>query len=111
MRKIKGFCGLFFRSINKTRNSTEMQKVYSECFVFCGVFRKNIREIPVKCEIQKVYAGQAGYTLILLIFVARCPPPLKTTMHSHKWVLRSFLQKYCFFRKTCSIIKHPLPNS
>ncbi len=55
-QKIKGSCGLFFRSINKTQNSLEIQKVYSECFVFCGVFLKNISEIPAKCEIRKVYS-------------------------------------------------------
>ncbi len=31
-QKLKGFRGLFFRSINKTRNLPEMRKVYSECF-------------------------------------------------------------------------------
>ncbi len=51
--KYKGFCGLFFRGINKTRNSHEIRKVYSECFIFCGVFcEKNISEIPAKCEAQ-----------------------------------------------------------
>ncbi len=50
-RKLEAFCNLFFRGINKTRNSPEMQKVYSECFVFYGVFCKNIHEIPAKCEI------------------------------------------------------------
>ncbi len=54
--KVKGFCGLFFRDINKTWNSHEIRKVYNECFVFCGVFRKNTREIPVKCEIWTVYS-------------------------------------------------------
>ncbi len=39
-RKLKGFPGLFFHGINKTRNSHEMRKVYSVCFVFCGVFRE-----------------------------------------------------------------------
>ncbi len=53
--KLKGFRGLFFCGINKTRNSPEMRKVYSECFIFCGVFCENIREIPAKCEIRKVY--------------------------------------------------------
>ncbi len=52
-RKLKGFCGLFFRCINKTRNLHEVRKVYSECFVFRGVFRKNFREIPAKCELRK----------------------------------------------------------
>ncbi len=51
----EGFYGLFFRGINKTWNSHEIRKVYSECFVFRGVFRKNICEIPAKCEIRKVY--------------------------------------------------------
>ncbi len=55
MWKVKDFI-LFFRGINKTRNSHEIRKVYSECFVFCGVFRENIREILVKCEIQRVYS-------------------------------------------------------
>ncbi len=48
----KGFHDLFFRGINKTRNSSEMRKMYSECFAFCGVFY----EIPVKCEKWKVYS-------------------------------------------------------
>ncbi len=59
-RKLKGFRGLLFRSINKTRNSPEMRKVYSECFAFRGVFRKNIREILAKCKIQKVYSRLYG---------------------------------------------------
>ncbi len=57
VRKVKGFPGLFSRSINKTRNLLEMRKVYSECFVFRDMFRKNICEIPVKCEIQKCIDG------------------------------------------------------
>ncbi len=44
-QKVKGFRGLFFRGINKTRNSYETRKVYCECFVFRGVFRKNTREM------------------------------------------------------------------
>ncbi len=40
MRKLKVFRGLFFRGINKTRNSHEMRKMYSKCFIFCGVFRE-----------------------------------------------------------------------
>ncbi len=44
MQKVKGFCGLVFRGINKTRNSHEMRKVCKECFVFCGVFHENIRQ-------------------------------------------------------------------
>ncbi len=53
----KDFVVYFFHSINKTWNSHEMQKVFSECFVFCASFCKNIREIPAKCEIQKCIAG------------------------------------------------------
>ncbi len=45
MQKVKGFFGLFFRGINKTRNLHEMRKVYGECFVFHGVFHENIREM------------------------------------------------------------------
>ncbi len=56
VRKVKGFCGLFFRGINKTQNSYEIRKWYSECFVF----RKNIRKIPAKCEIRKVYSQHKG---------------------------------------------------
>ncbi len=56
MRKVKEFRGLFFRGINKTRNSREIRKVYSKCFIFRGVFRENICEIPVKCDIRKVYS-------------------------------------------------------
>ncbi len=48
-QKLEGFRGLFFRAINKTRNSHEMQKVYSECFVFCGVFREKYSQ-NAKCE-------------------------------------------------------------
>ncbi len=43
--KVNGFCSLFFCRINKTQNSHEIRKVYSECFVFCGVLRKNTREM------------------------------------------------------------------
>ncbi len=50
-RKVKRFCVLFFHGINETRNSHEIRKVYSECFVFRGVYRENIRKILVKCEI------------------------------------------------------------
>ncbi len=39
-QKAKEFCGLFFRNINKTRNSYEIRKVYSECFIFRVVFRE-----------------------------------------------------------------------
>ncbi len=49
-QKLKGFRSLFFRGINKTQNSAEMQKGYSECFAFLGAFRKNIRKI------RKVYS-------------------------------------------------------
>ncbi len=60
IRKFKGFCGLFFRGTNKTRNSHEMRKVYSECFVFCGVFHEYTREM------RKMYSQpKAGYTLII----------------------------------------------
>ncbi len=34
---------VFFRSINKTRNLSDLRKVYSECFAFCGVSRKHSR--------------------------------------------------------------------
>ncbi len=50
-RKVKEFCGLFFRGINKTRNSHKMRNVYSECFIFCGVFCEKHK----KCE--KCIAG------------------------------------------------------
>ncbi len=53
--KVKGFRGLFFRGINKTRNLHEIRKMHSECFVFCGVFRENIRKISMKYE--KCLAG------------------------------------------------------
>ncbi len=56
-RKVIGFRSLFFRGINKTQNSHEIRKVYSECCIFCGIFCENIREIPVKCEIRKVYSA------------------------------------------------------
>ncbi len=46
-RKLKGFRGLFFRSVNKTQNLPKMRKVYSECFAFCGVSRKHLRN---SCE-------------------------------------------------------------
>ncbi len=45
MRKVKGFCGLFFCGINKTLNSPEMRKVYSEYFIFYGVFSENIHKM------------------------------------------------------------------
>ncbi len=41
-RKVKGFCSLFFRGINKTQNSHEIRKVYSECFVFVVCFAKTL---------------------------------------------------------------------
>ncbi len=66
--KLKGFCFLFFRGIKKTRNSTEMRKVYSECFVFCGVFRENIHKILTKCEIQKVYSRPYSSFFIVWIW-------------------------------------------
>ncbi len=56
IRKVKGFCSLFFCGINKTRNSHEIRKVQSECFVFRGVFHENTSEISAKCEIGKVYS-------------------------------------------------------
>ncbi len=51
-RKVKGFRGSFFHGINKTWNSYEMRKVYSECFVFCGVF---FAKILAKCKMRKVH--------------------------------------------------------
>ncbi len=48
-QKVKGFRGLFFRGINKTRNWHEVRKVYGECFIFCGVFREK-RSKNVKYE-------------------------------------------------------------
>ncbi len=39
VRKLNGFYDFIFRSINKTQNSSEMRKVYIECFAFRGVSR------------------------------------------------------------------------
>ncbi len=47
--KLKGFCGLFFCGINKTRNSHEMRKVYSKCFIFYCVFHGK-HSWNAKCE-------------------------------------------------------------
>ncbi len=58
-------------------------------------------------NIQNVDAYKKGY----IDFCHQMPPPLKTVVSFHKCVFRSFLQKYCFFRKTSFIIKHELPNS
>ncbi len=60
MRKVKVFCGLLFRSINKTRNSREMLKVYSEYFLFRGVFGKNTRKM------RKVYSRPNGAHVFLI---------------------------------------------
>ncbi len=49
-RKVKGFRGLLFCDINKTRNLHEIRKVYSECFVFCRVFCENIPNMHAKNE-------------------------------------------------------------
>ncbi len=49
MRKVNQFCSLFFRGINKTRNSHIACVFY---FVVC--FEKT----SAKCEIQKVYSWQ-----------------------------------------------------
>ncbi len=48
-QKVKEFLGLFFRGINKTRNSHEIKKCIV-CFVLHGVFCENICKIPVKYE-------------------------------------------------------------
>ncbi len=79
-QKVKGFRGLFFCGINKIRNSHEVQKVYSKCFVLCGVFCGNVSKIPAKCEIRKVYsqphessvAGFSNRHLLWLETVNRC---------------------------------------
>ncbi len=52
--KIKRFHGLFFRDINKTRNSHEKCIVSVSYFV---MFCENIPEIPAQCEIQKCIAS------------------------------------------------------
>ncbi len=60
-RKLNRILWFIFCDINKTQNSHELRKLYSECFVFRVVFRENIRKIPAKCEIRKVYCRP--YTL------------------------------------------------
>ncbi len=69
--KSQRFCGLFFRSINKTRNSHKIRKLYCECFVFHDVFHKNTHKIPAKCEIQKVYS-QLKNTTTLMVTLKCC---------------------------------------
>ncbi len=50
---------------------------------------------------QNVNAYKNGY----IDFCRQMPPSLKTVMSFRKRIFRSFLQKYCFFQKTCFIIK------
>ncbi len=52
MHKVKGFCGLFFRGINKTRNWIKYEKCIVSVLYFVVCFAK----IFAKCEIQKVYS-------------------------------------------------------
>ncbi len=71
VQKVKGFCGLFFRVINKKQNSHEIEKVYSVCFVFRCEFCENIHKICAKSEIQKIYYGLALGVIKLEEFVLR----------------------------------------
>ncbi len=59
-QNLKGFYGLFFCGINKTLNSQEMRKVYSECFVFHCVFHRKHCE----CKMREVYRGPNMYPAI-----------------------------------------------
>ncbi len=53
-RKVKEFHRLFFCDINKTRNSREIRKVYSECFIFCDVFHEFVKWENLDRERSKV---------------------------------------------------------
>ncbi len=57
----------------------------------------NERHSKPKCLQRRLYR----------CLLADAPSP-QNDMSSHKWF---FARKYCFFRKICLIIKHPLPNS
>ncbi len=63
MGKLKGFCGLFFRGINKTRNLHEIRKVYSECFTFCGVSRTHSWNVKYEKCIAGLTVGDIFHTL------------------------------------------------
>ncbi len=61
-RKVKGFCGLFVRGINKTRNSHEMQKVYGKGFVFWCYFSKTFAQYPQNANYEKCIAAHRENT-------------------------------------------------
>ncbi len=65
VRKLQGFCGLFFQGINKTRNSHEIRKVYSQCFVFRCVF------CPKDARSAKCIAASKPTTHYLSLFVSK----------------------------------------
>ncbi len=54
-QKLKGFRGLFFRSINKTQNSHEMWKMYCECCIFRGVLLVKCRMLSVQPALQFIH--------------------------------------------------------
>ncbi len=65
-RKVKGFCGLFFRGINKTQKLHGIRKVYSECFIFHGVFHeicKNDRKMRKTKSVQRGISRQFFHIL------------------------------------------------
>ncbi len=64
MRKFKGFRGLFFHGVNKTRNSHEIQEVYSECFVFRGVSQN--------ATYEKCIASLSDILCRSMIFITYC---------------------------------------
>ncbi len=77
-QNIKGFCGLLFCGINKTRNSHEIRKVYSECFVFRD--SQNTREIRNTKSVQLALQTSPSCLLITSNFTHSCKKVF--SMHS-----------------------------
>ncbi len=56
-QKLEGFCGLFFRGINKTRNLFEMRKCIVSVSYFAVCFAKTFAKYPRNAKYKKCIAG------------------------------------------------------
>ncbi len=56
-RKLKGLRGLFFRSINKTRNSHEMRKYIVSVSYFVVYYAKTFAKYPQNAKYEKCIAS------------------------------------------------------
>ncbi len=102
MRKVKEFQGLFFSSINKTRNSHEIGKVYSECFVAC--FAKTF----AKCEIRKVYSWLYTYRFSRFDMFVHCFVNYFVRLRTNHYTLLTLSPISFIFDSARNLSYHPL---